>query len=236
MQNILKDRLIETNKMQNENEMLKKPKAILFDWDNTLADTWPTIHSALEQTFVEMGHTPWTLEETKERVHRSLRDSFPEIFGDRWSEAGDKYLSNFKRIHLQNLTALEGAEEVLKALADTDIYVALVSNKTGENLRLEVDYIGWNGYFEKVIGAKDADEDKPSPKPVLMALEGSGIALGPDVWFVGDSITDMECAHNCNCVPIFYGDQDLTSKRYENHQPTKHFKNHQELVEVIRKF
>jgi phosphoglycolate phosphatase len=215
---------------------LKKPKAILFDWDNTLADTWPTIHSALEQTFVEMGHKPWTLEETKERVHRSLRDSFPEIFGDRWEEAGDRYIKNFKRLHLENLTPLEGAEEVLQALKGTDIYVALVSNKTGENLRLEVDHIGWNNYFSKVIGAKDADEDKPSIKPVLMALEGSGISPSNDVWFVGDSVTDMECAHNCKCIPIFYGDQDLTSPRYANHQPVKHFKNHNELVEVIRNF
>lgn len=215
----------------------KKPKAILFDWDNTLADTWPTIHGALTQTFIEMGHEPWTLEQTKERVHRSLRDSFPEIFGDRWQEAGDKYLSNFKRIHLLNLTPLEGAEEVLQELQfHPDIYIALVSNKTGSNLRLEVDHIGWTPYFKKVIGAKDAEEDKPSPKPVLMALEGSGITLGRDIWFVGDSITDMECAHNCGCVPVFYGDQDLTSPRFANHQPELHFRNHYGLVETIKGF
>lgn len=215
---------------------LMKPKAILFDWDNTLADTWPTIHEALRQTFVEMGHEPWTLEETKVRVHRSLRDSFPDIFGDRWQEAGDRYMDNFKRIHLENLTPLEGAEEVLQELLGTDIYVALVSNKTGVNLRLEVDHIGWNRYFKKVIGAKDAEEDKPSPKPVLMALEGSGIELGNDVWFIGDSITDMECAHNCKCVPIFYGDQDLKEERFANHQPVRHFKNHAELIEALREF
>lgn len=215
---------------------LTKPKAILFDWDNTLADTWPTIFQAMVKTFEEMGHEPWTFEETKERVHRSLRDSFPEIFGDRWEEAGEKYLSNFRAIHLEKLTPLEGAEEVLRALLDTDIYVALVSNKTGDNLRAEVDHIGWNGYFTKVVGAKDAEEDKPSPKPVLMALEGSGIDAGQHVWFVGDSITDMECAYNANCLPIFYGDQDLTSERFANHQPKKHFKHHNELVDVIRGF
>ena len=165
---------------------MTKPKAILFDWDNTLADTWPTIYQAMCETFAAMGHEPWSLEITKERVHRSLRDSFPEIFGDKWEEAGDLYIKNFKNIHLEKLTPLEDAEEVLKALKDTDIYTALVSNKTGESLRLEVDHIGWNGYFSKVIGAKDAEEDKPSIKPVLLALEGSGIVPGHDVWFVGD--------------------------------------------------
>lgn len=215
---------------------IEKPKAILFDWDNTLADTWPTIHSALEKTFVEMGHTPWTMEETKERVHRSLRDSFPDIFGDKWQQAGDLYLQNFKKIHLAELVALENAEDVLKALMDTDIYVALVSNKTGENLRAEVSHIGWDKYFSKVIGAKDAEEDKPSIKPVLMALEGSGIEPGEHVWFVGDSITDMECAYNSKCTPIFYGDQDLTSPRYANHQPVKHFTHHRDLAGIIKGF
>jgi phosphoglycolate phosphatase len=215
---------------------LMKPKAILFDWDNTLADTWPTIHQAMSETFIEMGHEPWSMEITKERVHRSLRDSFPEIFGDRWQQAGDLYIKNFRKIHLEKLTPLEDAEEVLKVLKGTDIYTALVSNKTGDSLRLEVDHIGWNEYFSKVIGAKDALEDKPSSKPVIMALEGSGIELGHDVWFVGDSVTDMECAYNSKCVPIFYGDQDLNSERFKNFQPAKHFKSHGELVEVIKGF
>lgn len=215
---------------------LTKPKAILFDWDNTLADTWPTIYAALQKTFIEMGHEPWNFEETKERVHRSLRDSFPEIFGDRWQEAGDLYLSNFKTIHLENLTPLEGAREVLEELLGTDIYVALVSNKTGDNLRAEVDHIGWNKYFKKVVGAKDAEEDKPSTKPVLMAMEGSGIELNKQVWFVGDSITDMECAYNCKCIPVFYGDQDLKHERFANHQPKHHFKDHNDLINAIRSF
>lgn len=215
---------------------LTKPKAILFDWDNTLADTWPTIHQAMSETFTAMGHEPWSMEVTKERVHRSLRDSFPEIFGDRWEEAGDLYITNFRRVHLEKLTPLEDAEEVLKALKDTDIYVALVSNKTGSSLRLEVDHIGWNCYFSKVIGAKDADEDKPSIKPVLLALEGSGITPGQDVWFVGDSVTDMECAYNANCIPIFYGDQDLSSERFKDFQPVRHFKNHADLVAFIKGF
>ena len=54
--------------------------------------------------------------------------------------------------------------------------------------------------------AEDAPEDKPSPIPVSMALEGSGIAPGADVWFVGDTSIDMECAHNARCVPVLVRD------------------------------
>jgi phosphoglycolate phosphatase len=35
--------------------LLKKPKAIIFDWDNTLVDTWPLIQTAIDTTMVQMG-------------------------------------------------------------------------------------------------------------------------------------------------------------------------------------
>ena len=47
------------------------PRAVLFDWDNTLVDNWPTIHDALNATFEAMGHPTWTLAETRERVRAS---------------------------------------------------------------------------------------------------------------------------------------------------------------------
>jgi phosphoglycolate phosphatase len=185
---------------------LKKPRAVLFDWDNTLVNTWPVIHEALNKTFTAMGHEPWPLELVKQRVARSMRDSFPDIFGPDWQKAGDMYQSNFRAIHLERLSALEGAEATLAFLRRQPIYMAVVSNKKGVNLRKEVEHIGWKNYFDKVVGADDTPRDKPAPDMVIEALKGSGIAAGPDVWFLGDSAVDMECAHATGCVPIWYGE------------------------------
>ena len=52
---------------------IQKPRALIFDWDNTLVDTWPTIHEALRQTFNAMDLEPWTLAETRQRVRKSMR-------------------------------------------------------------------------------------------------------------------------------------------------------------------
>ena len=68
-----------------------KPQGIIFDWDNTLVDTWPIIHDALNTTFRAFDKPEWTLTETKARVRHSLRDSFPPIFGDKWEQAGDVF-------------------------------------------------------------------------------------------------------------------------------------------------
>ena len=53
---------------------LTLPKAVIFDWDNTLVDSWPVIHHALNETLEAYGKPLWTLEETKDRVRHSMRD------------------------------------------------------------------------------------------------------------------------------------------------------------------
>ena len=70
-------------------------QAVIFDWDNTLVDTWPVILKSMNKTREYMGKTPWTEEEGKARIDRSLRDSFPEFFGQRWQEAMHVYYDFF---------------------------------------------------------------------------------------------------------------------------------------------
>jgi phosphoglycolate phosphatase len=184
---------------------ISRPRAILFDWDNTLVDSWATIHEALNFLMVAMDRPPWTIGETRERVRLSLREAFPGIFGERWEEARDIYLARFRVIHLERLTALPGRAEMLERLSDEGIFLGVVSNKTGSLLRRETDHIGWTARFGSVVGAGDAPLDKPDAAPVRLALEQSGIDPGETVWFVGDTGLDMECACNSACVPVLLG-------------------------------
>jgi len=90
-----------------------RPRALLFDWDNTLVDSWSTIHDALNVVMAAMEKPLWSLQETKERVRLSLRESFPLHFGDRWEEARRIYLDVFRTIHLERLSPLPGCGDLL---------------------------------------------------------------------------------------------------------------------------
>lgn len=184
---------------------MPKPKAILFDWDNTLVDTWPCIGRATNITLEAMGHKPWTPEEVRARVAGSLRDTFPKIYGDRWEEARDIYYKAFAAVHLDMLTALPGAEEMLGEAAAAGIFLGVVSNKTGKYLRAEADHLGWTPLFGGLVGAQDAARDKPAPDPIHKALAASGISAGPHVWFVGDAAIDIICGQAAGCRTIFVG-------------------------------
>jgi phosphoglycolate phosphatase len=199
--------------------MIARPRALIFDWDNTLVDSWPTIHEALNTTLETMGHAPWSLEESKERVRLSLRDSFPRLFGDRWEEARQVYLDAFRAVHLERLTALPGVMTLLERLKEDGFYLAVVSNKTGSILRRESDKLGWNRYFGRLVGATDAAADKPDAAPVHLALAGSGIAGGQDVWFVGDTAVDMQCALGAGCVPVLLGPSNPDSTEFAEFKP-----------------
>lgn len=199
-----------------------RPRALLFDWDNTLVDSWETIHDALVVTFTAMGHAPWTLQQTKLRVAKSLRDAFPAIFGARWEEARELYLKTFTATHLERLTAVAGAGELLEELARAGFYLGVVSNKTGAVLRAEAEHLGWSRRFKRLVGAGDAALDKPHAAPVLLALEGSGIACG-EAWYIGDTALDMECARNAGCPGVLVGAHAGEEESFARFPPDLHF-------------
>lgn len=183
----------------------KFPRAVLFDWDNTLVDTWLICFEALNQTLIAYGHKPYTAEEFNQRPHASFKDSFPSIFEGKAYEAEQIFYQYVRSTPPEAIRPLPGAEKLLRYLFKKNAYVGIVSNKVGEILRQEVSYLGWEKYFSKVVGSRDTEADKPSPAPVFEALKGSAIKASHDVWFVGDSSIDILCAHQSGCVPVSVG-------------------------------
>jgi len=214
---------------------VNKPKAIIFDWDNTLVDSWVIIQDAINATFDDFGMAHWTLAETQTRVAKSMRDSFPDLFGDEWERAGEIFYGHFESMHLDRLVPLPGAGDALETLASADIYLGVVSNKTGHLLRAEAVQLGWDKHFGHIIGATDAPRDKPAPDPVVMALGGSGIDIGPDVWFVGDAAVDLECAVNAGCVPVLVRAEAPKIGEFSDSAPTLHFRTAQILSNHAKK-
>ena len=184
-----------------------KPAVILFDWDNTLIDSWQIIHAALTETFRAMGKKPWSLEETQQRVQKSLRDSFPTLFGEKWHDAANVFYESFESLHLQNLKPMPYAHEMLVRAGEVVDVLGVISNKTGKYLRKEVKHLDWDRHFIDVIGAGDADRDKPDAAPINLFMQRNAIPVSSHVWYVGDSKIDIETAKNSGCIPILINGQ-----------------------------
>ena len=214
-------------------EGMTRPRAVLFDWDNTLVNTWPTIVECYNNTFAALGLPAWTEQEVKDRAHGSLRDHFPKLFGERAAHAEKVFYETFFRIHLERLEPLPGAADLLARCHETCCYVAVVSNKVGDNLRVELAHLGWGRWIKRAVGARDAQRDKPAPDPIFMALDGTGIAPDSNVWMVGDTPADLKCAHAAGVVPVFFGGDEQLSDSLREHPPRLYARNCNELAALL---
>ncbi|NFV79894.1 HAD hydrolase-like protein [Magnetospirillum aberrantis] len=212
---------------------MSRPRAIVFDWDNTLVDSWVCIQESYNMTFRHFGMSEWDMVETQANVAASMRDSFPQMFGERWPEARDVFTKSFESIHLSHLRPLPGAAEMLRAFKDAGIHLSVVSNKRGTFLRKEAEVLGWTDLFAALVGANDAEADKPALAPVLMALDGSGIAPGQSVWFAGDSHIDLQCAVNCGCVPVLVRPEPPRPGEFPSHPPVYYLENCAAMVALV---
>ncbi|MBI1214634.1 MAG: HAD hydrolase-like protein [Alphaproteobacteria bacterium] len=212
---------------------LPKPLAVVFDWDDTLVDNWATALTSMNATLTHMGMQPWSDEEARRHSGPSARDMFQKLFGARWEEADKVYYDTFCSLVLKNVRVHDNALQMLQVLADNGVYLAVVSNKRGPLLRQEVGHLGFDKYFAKVIGAGDAAADKPDPAPLIMALDDSGVAAGPEVWFMGDSHTDMRCALDAGCTPVLIETKTPPEDLLIKNPPAARFQNHAQIMELL---
>lgn len=183
---------------------LRRPSVLLWDWDNTLVDGWVGITAAMNAAFAAFALPPWSVQETRERARVSVRDAFPLLFGDDWPRARDVFFAALTEQHLDHVKPMSGASD---ALAAGHCWPqAVVSNKTGRFLRAEVAHLGWASLFGAVIGAGDAQEDKPSPAPILLALSRLGASADGSVWYLGDTALDMQAARAARATAVLVGD------------------------------
>ena len=183
---------------------MQRPVAVLFDWDNTLIDGWTGITAALNVVLRAWDKPVWTAAEARARIRGSARDTFPAMFGPNWREALILLRATMQQQDLGHLTLMPGAGALVEAAAG--LPGGVVSNKEGVSLRREVAHLGWTARFGAIVGAGDASADKPHPAPIWHALAGIGVKPGRDVWYVGDTGSDMQAAHAAGCTSVLVGD------------------------------
>jgi phosphoglycolate phosphatase len=208
-----------------------RPSVLLYDWDNTLVDGWAAIAGALNAAFAAFGKPLWTMEDTKSRVRVSLSESFPPMFGDRWEEARDIFYAAFREGHLEFVQPMPGAADALAA--GTAWPQGVVSNKAGAFLRAEVAHLGWDRHLGPVIGAGDAIADKPSPAPILLALDRLGRVADASVWYLGDTALDMVAARAAGVTAVLVGDASHDGG-VEHAAPDIHFLSAYHLATELR--
>lgn len=193
------------NMTDTAQKQLHQPEAIFFDWDGTLVDSFAFLTKAHNSVKSQFGLSPFTGQEFT-RYFGVPRDRlFIDIYGPHAADAKPAFEQYFHDNHLKEMVLIPGAEKMLDTIASLGIPMGVVSNKRSDFLRAEVEYLGWGKYFgDVVVGAGDAEADKPDPAPLILAASMcDNIDIGR-IWYVGDTQIDVECsrAAGCTCVVV----------------------------------
>ncbi len=207
------------------------PQVAIFDWDNTLVENWNILTDSVNAALAAFNLPLWSVDQMIDNSKHSMRDSFPAIFGQDWHHARDVFYAHFREHHLCGLKKLCHAEDVLNLLLEHGVKLMLCSNKNGDLLRREVRHLQWNDYFLGIIGAADAEKDKPDSAPVKILFRQNNVKDYETVWFVGDTSADIICGAKSGCVTVGIGKGSL---EHEVFQPSVYSHNLCELLTEMK--
>lgn len=201
------------------------PKAILFDWDGTLAETRAAVVCAMEYTLSQYKKEPWEITKQKYRdTTKSLKENFPNFFGEEYKQAYETYLTYYQKFAIKQIRPIVNAELFLRQCTKNNIEIYIISNKEKSLLLQEVKQCFPKVIFKNILGNGDAPQNKPAPAPVYTALAEVPYQINKEnVWLIGDSKQDTACASAANILPVLIGN----GKFMENSEVRQQLTNNQ---------
>ena len=195
----------------------RRPAALLFDLDGTLADSFGAIRDALNTALREAGLPERDLAWVRAHVGRGAPMLVRDAVGHEAEESfqrsvGVSFGAHYRAIYLDQTPPLPGAEKVLAFVAaGVGGKVAVISNKYEELCRAWLTHWGLAPQVAVVVGSDTYRVRKPDPGAMLPVLQGFGVAPA-DALMVGDMEVDVATARAAG-VPMVGVQADAAAAR-----------------------
>jgi HAD superfamily hydrolase (TIGR01509 family) len=189
--------------------MTKPVTGVLFDVDGTLVDTVYLHAVAWWQALRQFGHDVETA-----RIHRAIGMGSDKILdhllGEGHDTADDDALraahASLYAVHWPALRRLPGARGLLDTCAGRGLRNVLATSASKPELEALLRCLDADAVIATVTSADDAEQSKPAPDIVEVALRKSGLSADETV-FVGDAVWDVEAAGKLSipCIGLTSG-------------------------------
>ena len=191
-------------------------KACIFDLDGTLTNTLESMTYSVNLTLKEMGLSQITKDQCRMFVGNGARVLIEEslkVSGDPKASRIEEGMKIYGRIFDQNctyhVTPYEGIPEMLKALKDRGIHLAVLSNKPDRQTVKVVKEIFGDNIFDYAPGQKDCIRRKPAPDGVWYLMEQMQVSK-EECLYIGDSDVDAATGKNAGLktIGVLWGFRD----------------------------
>ncbi|HLC30769.1 MAG TPA: HAD family hydrolase [Dehalococcoidia bacterium] len=182
-------------------------RALLLDFDDTLANSYPGRYSAIRQAVRRHSSREITPEEVTQAVlqYSNIEEMMEYLAPEHG--LGPKLVRSFREYYYgdrrEPAHLFPGVREALDELVAHEVTLGLVTSRyrhqEQEGLRWgvtqELQTLGIGPFFRAVVGYEDTQDHKPHPAPLLKALDLLGIQPR-DALAVGDSPLDIQAARH----------------------------------------
>ena len=191
-------------------------KACIFDLDGTLTNTLESMTYSVNLTLEEMGLSKITKDQCRLFVGNGARvliEKSLKAAGDtdasRIEEGMEIYGRIFDRNCTYHVTPYEGIPEMLKALKDKGIQLAVLSNKPDCQTVKVVKAIFGEELFDYAQGQKEGIRRKPEPDGVWYLMEQMHVSK-EECLYIGDSEVDAATGRNAGLktIGVLWGFRD----------------------------
>ncbi|SET12057.1 HAD family hydrolase [Paenibacillus sp. NFR01] len=166
-------------------------KAVIFDFDGTVADTLPLCIAAFRKAIEPHAGRPISDEEIIATFGPSEEGTIKALIPDFYEEGLSGYLRNYEDLHGMCAVPFEGMTDILQSLKEKGKIVALVTGKGEKSCRLSLAYYGMDDSFDWIeTGSPQGQIKIEGIREVLRRFD-----LKPEeAVYVGDAVTDIRCA------------------------------------------
>jgi len=180
-------------------------KAVLFDFDGTLADTNPLIYRTFKETFEKM------LPEKKftdVEIYDCIGPTLDETGNKYFPEYPQKFVDNYRELnaiyHDEMIKIYPGVLEMVAQLKKKNLRLAIVSSKKRDFVIRGLKIVGLYEYFDFIVASDDVVKHKPDKEPLMKAINHYNITSN-ECLMVGDNSHDIHGARNTGVKSIAVG-------------------------------
>jgi phosphoglycolate phosphatase len=176
-------------------------RAVIFDFDGTLADSFEAIACSVNYVRGQFGLAPLSVDEVRQHVGRGalhlLRQTVP---GVEPASVLEKYRQHHERVMFALTRLMPGAEETIARLVQSNIRLAVCSNKPVDFTRQLLEHFLPHDSVAVVLGPEEVPRPKPAPDMLLEALRRLNVSAEQAV-YVGDMDVDIQAARQAG-IPV----------------------------------
>lgn len=182
-------------------------RAVVFDLDGTLVDSFEAIHTSLVVAMKCLKVPPWDLQTTIRHVGRGVDFLVESAVGPAFKEkALEIFRTEYAKTCLTRTRLLPTVSDTLPRLARSGYALAVATNKPIDFTRIILDHLGVASCFRCILGPEQVARPKPAPD-MLQAILASLEVQPSQCLYVGDMPLDVETAAQAgvSCVLVATG-------------------------------